>query len=239
MLPSSRFKLRSPSYRFKMPKRRLTRSRSLTSSPISPRLDRFFKSTKEGKLEMSPKHLTRTRAASSSTLSPDIRRFLSPASERPTQKRPCLTKRRVNLSSVFEYCEPAVVVEPATASTPSQPSPPDSTLLNKRTQPQAGLDEPPAKCIRIENDTEQLMESTRHVMSVVSYKTDLPSPTNPNIPPPPCIKRTWKSGPSKPGVKLFGSSSSSASPRTASKVQMMCRKLWFDSPSSCEIQTFS
>lgn len=235
MFSSSCCSYRSPSKLWKMPKRRLTRSRSLNSSPVkSPRLDKFYRSTKEGKLDMSPKHLTRSRVASSSTKSPDIRKFLSPSSERPTQRRPAVPKRRVNLSDLFEHCEPEEPVCTTVAEVPSC----DEQLITgslKRSQPRAEGAEPPAKCFKTESDTEQLMESNGHVMSAVSYKTDLPSPSDPNVPPPPCIKRTWKSAPAKSGFKLFDPNS----PRTSSKVQMLCKKLWFSSPSSCEIQTIS
>ena len=236
MFSSSCYSYRSPSKVFKMPKRRLTRSRSLNSSPIkSPRLDQFYKSTKEGKLDMSPKHLTRSRTALSRTKSPDIRKFLSLSTERPTQRRPSVPKRRVNLSSLFEYCEPEEPVCTATVAEVPHCDDLASTTNLKRSQPQAASDEPAAKCFKTESDTEQLMESTGHVISAVSYKTDLPSPSDPNVPPPPCIKRTWKSAPSRSGFKLFDPNS----PRTSSKVQMLCKKLWFSSPNSCEIQTIS
>ena len=184
---------------------------------------------------MSPKQLTRSRAASSGTKSPDIRKFLSPTTERPTQRRPALPKRRVNLSSLFEHCEPEEPVCIATvAEVPPCEDVQTATSL-KRTQPQADCDEPPAKCFKTESDTEQLMESTGHVISAVSYKTELPSQSDPNVPPPPCIKRTWKSAPARSGYKLFDPNS----PRTSSKVQMLCKKLWFSSPNSCEIRTIS
>ena len=235
MFSSSCYSYRSPSKLFQMPKRRLTRSRSLNSSPIkSPRLDKFYRTTKEGKLDMSPKQLTRSRAASSSTKSPDIRKFLSPTTEKPTQRRPAVPKRRVNLSSLFEHCEPCEPVCPATVAEVTPTEEPSTTSL-KRSHPQADCDEHPAKCFKTESDTEQLMESTGHVVSAVSYKTDLPSPSDPNVPPPPCIKRTWKSAPARSGFKLFDPNS----PRTSSKVQMLCKKLWFSSPNSCEIRTIS
>lgn len=229
MFSRSCYSYRSPSKLLKMPKRRLTRSRSLNSSPIkSPGLEKFFKSTKERKLDLSPKHLTRSRAASASSKSPDIRKFLSPSADRPTVRRPALPLRRVNLSSLFEECE---TVEPL-CSVAQVPACEDASSSLKRTHPQAENSEHPAKCIKTEKDTEQLMESSGHVISAVSYKTDLPS--DPSLPPPPCIKRTWKSAPSRPGYKLFDPNS----PRTTSQVQMLCKKLWF-SPTNCEIQTIS
>ncbi|KAL5262009.1 hypothetical protein ACHWQZ_G007648 [Mnemiopsis leidyi] len=236
MFSSCRDSYRSPSKLFQMPKRKLTRSRSLTSSPMkSPRLDKFFRSTKEGRLDLSPKSVTRTRAASSSNKSPDIRKFLSPTSEKPTQRRPALPRRRVNLNSLFEYCEPEEPICTATVAEVSSSEDQQTTSSLKRSQPQADCDEHPAKCFKTDSDTEQLMESSGHVISAVSYKTDLPSPSDPNVPPPPCIKRTWKSAPVRSGYKLFDPNS----PRTSSKVQMLCKKLWFSSPTSCEIQTLS
>ena len=241
-----------------MPKRKLTRS-SLNSSPTkSPGLDKFYRSTKERKLDMSPKHLNRSRATSSTSKSPDIRKYLSPVGDMklspsvdlPTIKR-TVPKRRVNLNSVFDHivtrAEVPIYKVTTTCTTESQ-----ETMCLKRSQPQACqdeppakypkhsepqayADEPPAKCTRTESDDEQLVESSAPVISAVSYKTDLPPLSDPNVCPPPCIKRTWKSGPSRPGVKLFEANS----PQTSSKLQLLCRKLWFSSPNNCEIHTLS
>ena len=228
---------RSPSKLFKMPKRRITRS-ALPSSPVetkSPRLDKFYKSTKESK-EMSPKHRLRSRTGSPS----NILKYFSPSTERPVKKR-VVPKRRVNLNNVFEHIVTVADVPTYNVTMSEVPALLEPSLLEpsaiclKRSHPQS-LDMPSAKCIKIDTDTEQLMEGSGHIISAVSYKTDLPSLADPLLPPPPCVKRTWKSLSGKPGVKLFDPNS----PRTASKVQMLCRKLWFSPPAAnCEIQTLS
>ena len=261
MLPQRCCSYRSPSKLRNMPKRRLTRT--CVPSPVkSPSLDRFYKVTKDGKgLELSPKHLRSRRLSKKSSpdlrpKSPDIRRFLSPSSERASKKR-VVPKRRVNLNSVFEHIVTVTEVPVFTisqvaipASLPSDPpssstghsssaDEPSSSSALKRSQPQAPspeISQPPTKCIRTDHDVEVCVDHTRQVISLVSNKTELP-PSDPSLPPPPCIKRTWKSaGPmGRPGVKLFDPNS----PRTESKMQMLCKKLWFGSPGSCEIQTIS
>ena len=237
---------RSPSKLFKMPptKRRLTRS-ALNTSPIeakSPRLNKFYRSTKESK-ELSPKH--RLSSKTPSAKSPDVRKYFSPSSRTsspartgsptagPATKR-VVPKRRVNLNNVFEHIVTVTEV-PTYNVTISEVPESTSTGCLKRAQPQS-LDQPSAKCIKTEQDSEQLMaEGASHAVSAVSYKTDVPALSDPLLPPPPCIKRRWKSLSGRPGVKLFDPNS----PRTASKVQLLCKKLWFSPPTSCEIQTLS
>ena len=228
MFSSSGLTFVSPRKVCKMPKRKLTRS-SLNNSPVkSPSLDKFFKSTKERKVDMSPKHLTRSEPSS-----PDIRKYLSPSGESrhfelPTLKR-IVPKRRVNLNSVFEHIVPQVPVYSVSESCDKP------TKCLKRNQSQPSPDQPLAKCTKTDSDQEQLVPSTAPLISAVSYKTDHPPQSDPNVCPPPCIKRTWKTVPSRPGIKLFDANS----PQTSSKLQLLCRKLWFSSPNSCEIQTLS
>ena len=206
-----------------MSKRKLTRSCSVGGSPScyapkspSTRIDQFYKTTKAA----SPRSAKAPRKSTTVAGSPDIRKYLSPSADRTAKKSRLVPKRRVNLTQVFEHVVCHVEKRPLESS--------DS--------------DPPAKLCKIEGDDELLVreEESTVVKSLISNRIDPPSPSDPDLPPPPCIKRRWKTVNSRgQGVKLFGSSPIDQLPRTDNAIAIACRKLVFGSPSSLEIRTIS
>ena len=218
-------------------KRKLTRSNSLPNLPCgirSPGIERYFKTTKDAK-DLSPKpYRSRRLTGSPSTRCSDLRKYLSQTSEKPAKRR-IVSKRRVNLNEVFDsYIDERptkmpIKEEPSVCYSKQPTGIVCSTISTEvsTTSYEFTADERPT----IESVP---LETEECCVSLVSYKTD-PS-SNPDHPPPPCIKRKWKRslGFSQKGFKLFDKDS----PRHLSRFRSISQKLMFPSPSPKKTHCF-